>query len=413
MVYVLNSNGQPLMPTNRHGKVRRLLNNGLAKVVKSCPFTIQLKYESTTHTQPTTLGVDAGYKHIGVCASSNDKVLYQSEVILRTDIVELLKTRRDMRRARRNRKTRYRAPRFLNRVKSKHKGWLAPSTEQKINTHIRVMSDVCKLLPVSKIRIETAEFDIHKIKNPSVSGVDYQYGEKYGHYNTRNYCLWRDNHKCRNCGKTHKYLYVVPSNSEDTISPADNYTVCKDCLEAHTKGIKKLSFAKKYHFAPPTEMGIMRDTLMQRARDTFAIPVEQTYGYITKGLRNDYNIEKSHINDAYCIAGNLSATPLDEYFYQKKVRCHNRQIHKFTIGKGGYRKLNQAPYIVKGFRLFDKVKYNGIECFIYGRRTSGSFDIRLLDGTKVHAGISYKKLKLVQPRQTLLIERREAVPPTT
>ena len=68
--------------------------------------------------------------------------------------------------------------------------------------------------------------------------------------------------------------------------------------------------------------------------------------------------------------------------------------------------LNQAPYTVKGFRLFDKVKYQGTECFIFGRRSSGYFDLRKLDGTKVHPSASYKKLELLEARSNYLKEER-------
>ena len=112
------------------------------------------------------------------------------------------------------------------------------------------------------------------------------------------------------------------------------------------------------------------------------------------------------IIDALCIAKHPEATRTSEYFYQKKVRCHNRQIHKNTILKGNIRKRNQAEYFVKGFRLFDKVSYYHQECFIFGRRSSGSFDIRKLDGTKLNAGVSYKKLKFLEARKTFLTERR-------
>jgi len=91
---------------------------------------------------------------------------------------------------------------------------------------------------------------------------------------------------------------------------------------------------------------------------------------------------------------------------------NNRQIHKSTILKGGYRKLNQAPYEVMGFRLYDKVKWKGRKCFIFGRRSTGRMDLRLLDGTKLNASVGYKNLKLLEPRKNYLIERREAVPPT-
>lgn len=107
MVYVLDINGQPLMPTTRHGKVRRLLNSHLAKVVKRCSFTIQLLYQSTKETQPVSLGVDAGSKHIGLAATTDKKVVYQEELVSHNDVVKLISARRILRRSRRNRKTRY------------------------------------------------------------------------------------------------------------------------------------------------------------------------------------------------------------------------------------------------------------------------------------------------------------------
>ena len=132
MVYVLNANGRPLMPTERYGKVRRMLESGKAKVVKRCPFTIQLNYETEYNVQPVALGIDAGSKTIGVSATTEKKVLYEAEVTLRNDIVELLATRREYRRTRRNCKTRYRKAKFDNRVHAKNRGWLAPSVEAKI-----------------------------------------------------------------------------------------------------------------------------------------------------------------------------------------------------------------------------------------------------------------------------------------
>ena len=199
MVYVLDITGQPLMPTDRHGKVKHLLKDGKAKVVKRCPFTIQLLYTTTTYTQEITLGVDAGSKVIGLSASTPRKELYSSEVTLRNDIVKLLSLRREYRRSRRNRTTRYRAARFNNRVHSKNKGWLAPSIENKINTHIKVVADIHKILPISKIVVETASFDIQKIKNPNISGEEYQQGEQLDFWNVRQYVLFRDNYTCQCC----------------------------------------------------------------------------------------------------------------------------------------------------------------------------------------------------------------------
>ena len=140
MVYVLNKNGQPLMPTNRHGKVRRLLRDKKAKVIKKCPFTIQLLYEVSNFIQEITLGVDSGSKHIGLSATTKEKVLFEADVELRNDIVENISTRREYRRSRRNRKTRYRKVRFNNRKKKEN--WLAPSIQQKIDSHLTMIEKV-------------------------------------------------------------------------------------------------------------------------------------------------------------------------------------------------------------------------------------------------------------------------------
>lgn len=130
-VYVLNKHGEPLMPCSP-GKARLLLKQQKACVVKRTPFTIKLLYGSAGYKQPIALGVDAGSKHVGLSASTEKRELYCEEFTPRNDVVDLLSTRKQNRRSRRNRKTRYRAPRFDNRVHSKHKGWLAPSVEVKI-----------------------------------------------------------------------------------------------------------------------------------------------------------------------------------------------------------------------------------------------------------------------------------------
>ncbi len=412
MVYVLNKDGQPLMPTNRHGKVRHLLRDGKAKVVKRCPFTIQLLYSSTNYTQPITLGVDAGSKHIGLSATTETKELYASDIELRNDIVALLATRRQNRKTRRNRKTRYRQARFLNRVSSKKQGWLAPSIRQKIDTHLTVINKVYRILPITNLVVETASFDIQKIKNPDISGSAYQQGEQLDFWNIREYVLFRDNHLCQCCkGKSKdKVLNVHHIESRHTGGNAPNnlITLCETCHTRYHKGTVKLpkTIHRGVSFRDAAFMGIMRWSLYNELKCRYP-NVHNTYGYITKNTRIKNNLPKEHFVDARCISGNPTAKPLDVVYYQKKVRCHNRQIHKNTILKCGYRKQNQAEYIVKGFRLYDKVAYRDREYFIFGRRKSGFFDLRDLSGIKVNKGsLSYKKIKFLEPRQYYLCERR-------
>lgn len=347
MVYILSQNGQPLMPTARHGKVRHLLKEGRAKVIKRCPFTIQLLYETTNYTQELTLGVDAGSKHIGVSVTSESKEYYAGEVELRNDIVNLLATRRESRRSRRNRKTRYRQLRFDNRRRGDN--WLAPSIRHKVDSHLKIVERLYKTLPITRIVVETASFDLQKIKNPDVQGTDYQQGDQLGFWNVREYVLFRD----------------------------------------------------------ATFMGIMRWAFYNELKARYP-NVSMTYGYLTKNTRIRNNLEKTHCVDARCISGHPTAVPLGEYFYQRKVRRHNRQIHKANPKKG-IRKRNQAPYLVHGFRLFDKVSYNGAEYFIFGRRSRGQFDIRTLDGAKVNKGsLSYKKITFLETANSYLTERRLA-----
>ena len=205
MVYVLNNLGQPLMPTSDYRKVRLLLKENKAIVVKRTPFTIRLTIRTKNYKQPIVLGIDAGSKTIGCSAATENKELFAAEIKPRNDVVDLLSTRREFRRSRRNRTTRYRAPRFNNRVHSKYKGWLAPSVEVKIQEHITSIKRICKLLPITKVAVETAEFDLQLIKALETAttipiGTAYSLGPMLGHYNVRQYVLFRDNYKCQHCG---------------------------------------------------------------------------------------------------------------------------------------------------------------------------------------------------------------------
>ena len=406
VVYVLNKDGLPLMPTHKLGKVRHLLKDGKAKVVKRSPFTIQLNYDCGNHTQSITLGVDAGSKHIGLSASTKKEELYCSDVELRDDVVELLSTRRRNRRSRRNH-LRYRQPRFDNRKRSDD--WLAPSIRQKIDSHLKVIEEVHKILPITNIIVEVASFDIQKIKNPDIEGIEYQNGEQLNSYNIREYVLFRDNHTCQCCkGKSKDRVlevHHIESRKTGGNAPSNLITLCKTCHKKYHKGeiILKQKRGAKYDDA--SFMGIMRWDLYNKLKETYP-NVSITYGYITKSNRIKHGLAKEHYNDAYCISQNFKANPLDTTIYQKKVRCHNRQIHKANFLKSGIKKLNQAPYIVKDFRLFDKVRYQDEDCFIFGRRSSGYFDIRKLDGTIIHRSASYKKLELLEARKSYLKEER-------
>lgn len=399
------------MPTARYGKVRRLLRDGLAVVVRREPFTIRLTYDSTTYTQPISLGIDAGTKHVGVSATADSKELYAAQVELRTDIVKLLATRREQRRARRDRKCRYRAPRFGNRRLPD--GWLAPSVRQKVKSHLMVIRMVHSMLPVSKTTIEVAQFDTQKIKNPEIAGEEYQKGEQLGFWNVREYVLARDGHKCQHCkGKSKDpILNVHHLESRKTGGDAPNnlITLCDTCHKAYHRGDFQLKIRRGASLRDAALMSIMRWEVYNTAKTEFS-NVQFTYGYQTKHTRIDNGTEKSHTSDARCISGNPRAEPLPDMYLHRLRRRHNRQIHRCTILKGGYRKLNQATYLVKGFGLFDKVEYQGTECFITGRRSNGSFAIKDIEGNVLSNGVSYRKLRFLAISQHCLTSKKRNAP---
>ncbi|HEY7420089.1 MAG TPA: RNA-guided endonuclease IscB [Ktedonobacteraceae bacterium] len=412
-VYVFNRHGQPLMPC-RPCKARLLLKSGKAKIARMMPFTIQLLYGSSGYKQGVSLGIDAGTQHIGVSATSEKGVLFEAEVQPRTDMQELLAIRRAHRVSRRSRKTRYRKARFLNREKSD--GWLAPLVQHKVDAHVKVIRRVHTLLPVTKTTIEVAQFDIQKIKNPDIQGVAYQQGPQMDFWNVREYVLFRDGHMCQWCkGKSKDQrlnVHHIESRKTGGDRPDNLIVLCETCHDLiHQTHQENKIYRKSSGFRDATQMGMIRWHIYKRVKALFP-NVHLTYGYITKTTRIRNELEKSHMVDARCIGDNPLAHSDGKYYLMKFVRRNNRQLHKATIRKGGQRQRNTAAKYVFGFRLFDCVRHHSEACFVFGRRSSGYFDLRLLDGVKVHASANCKYLTSVQKASALLVEeRRAAFPP--
>lgn len=408
LVYIVSKHGNPLMPCSPR-KARILLKQGKAKVVKRTPFTIQFIYGSSCYKQLITLGVDSGYSHIGLSAVGRKRELYSAEFSLRTDIVKLNSERRQYRRFRRYRKTWYRKPRFNNRKKPE--GWLAPSIQNKLDAHIKVINQVKEILPVSHINIEVAAFDIQKIKKPDISGTDYQKGEQKGFWNTREYVLHRDNHTCQYCkGKSKDpvlEVHHIVSRQIGGDNPDNLITLCETCHEKVHKGEIKLKIKPTKEFKAETFMSMVRWKLVNRLRELGNV-VNVTYGYLTKSNRIALNIPKSHINDAFVIAGGDNQTRSNVQYFIKQVRKCNRKLFR---GDRSHIK-NTALRFIKGFQRYDKVLWKGVECFIFGRRSTGYFDIRKLNGTKVHSSAKAKECILIERAKTLLIERRMQLLPS-
>ena len=385
MIYVRSKEGKALMPSERGGRIGYLLRHGKAHVVSRVPFVVQLDYESTTYTQEVSLGIDAGSKHIGISASSEKKELFAAQVELRSDVMNLLSARRELRRARRNRKTRYRKVRFDNRKKKD--GWLAPSVKQKVESHFKVIRLVRKLLPITKTTIEVAQFDAQKIKRPDIQGEEYQQGEQMGFWNVREYVLARDGHRCVHCkGKSKDHILNVhhlESRKTGGNSPSNLVTLCETCHKAYHRGEFDLKIKRGTTLRDAAVMNIMRWAVYERAKAEFG-NVHLTYGYITKHTRIENGIAKAHAADAFCIAKNINAIRLSSFFMCRCVPRHTRALHVANPKKGGIRRSCIASHKIgkSRFQRFDMVRWKSKECFIFGS-TNGRPILRNVYGNQV------------------------------
>ena len=376
LVYVLKQNGQPFMPTERFGKVRRLLKEGKAKVVSREPFTIKLLYEPETNVvQECYCGVDTGSKHVGVAVVGNDKVLYQAQIELRDDIKKKMDSRRMHRRNRRNRKTRYRKCRFLNRRNSIKKDRLPPSVRHKVQAHIDEIEFCKKILPVldENIILEVSQFDTALMKNPSlinekIKHWGYQKGFNYGYSSRRKAVLHRDNYTCQCCGKKNCQLqthHIIFRSHGGTDDENNMITLCKECHEGiHNGTIVLDKKPKKKNLKYATHMSIIRSRLLKRYPDAI-----ETFGFVTAENRNHLNLPKDHYIDACVIAsGGLEIKVSNVIFYKRRV---SKGDYKLARGARGEQKLPTGK--IRGFRKFDKVKYLGKEYFIMSRMTRGGY----------------------------------------
>ena len=404
MVYVQSIDGAPLMPCSE-AKARHLLKQHRARRVRNTPFTIRLRSVVDGHVQPVSLGVDPGYRYIGLSATTDDCVLFEAVAECRTDIPKLMEKRRILRRSRRNRKTRYREPRYNNRVHSKHHGWLAPSVEQRIGYHINMVGFVCRLLPISNITVEEAKFDTHKIENPDVEGVGYQRGPQYGFENVKEYVRCRDGYRCRKCGsKTHLEVHHIVQRKDGGSNIPDNLvTLCHDCHAALHRGEFALQ-KPRGGYKEPAFMNQMRNKLVERLKAKYGNKVQTTFGYLTRIGRTAAGLSKDHNIDARVISGNAKAKPNGIVCQITKHRCHRRNLHREVPGKGGIRLSRRPLYKVQGFRLHDKVMIceTGQIGYITALRNTGNFQIADLLNKPIGKR-SCSKLKLLEHSGGIII----------
>lgn len=394
MVYVISTDGNQLMPCS-NVIARLLLKKKRAKCIRKTPFTIKLNYTTKEYKQQLTLGVDTGSKTIGTAVVNEfNKVIYVSEIEIRNDITRKMTKRSSYRRNRRNRKTRYRKPRWANRANSIKKGRFSPTMTSKINSHLKEINFIKSILPISKIILETGTFDAHALKNPAVliNKNLYSKGVNYGYANTKSYVLSRDNYVCHNCKgrskekrlEVHHIIYRSNVGSDS----ADNLvTLCKVCHDkVHDNKIKLKGGKLKGNLLHATQMNSIRKQLLIRLPEA-----EETFGYITKEHRQQLGIIKTHFADAIVIAGEgLPVTLNNQTLLIKK--CISKGDYQQTKGVRSHQHIPTGK--VDGFRKFDKVNYLGATYFIKGRMSTGYAILMDISGLKVEFKSAPKGYKI-------------------
>lgn len=391
-------------------KARLLLKEGKAKIHKYNPFTIQLTIPTGENKQDCHVGVDTGAKHIGLAITSQNKVLFKGEVELRQDVKTNLDARRIYRYNRRSRKTRYRKSRYLNR--KIENDWLPPSLQNRINHTYRWIDEMCNLVPTPTLHIEVGKFDVAKMINPEIQGIDYQHGQTYGVYDVKYFVFARDNYTCQCCGKSKdKILHIhhILYKSQGGTDRADNLiTVCSDChtTENHKPGGTLYDWMIKHkkvkQYKEPPFMNILRRRIFNRYPSAII-----SYGSETAMRRKELGLSKTHYNDAIVISGvsNIKENP-NEWLLIKQFRKKKRSLHEATIRKGIKEPNRMQKRHRKNTKCF-KSWYLNDEVIVFSKKGyisgfGGStvyikdlFDNYMKDGNKKNTQISAKKLKLV------------------
>ena len=434
-VFVISVAGVPLMPTTPR-KARKLLKAGKAEIYQKRPFAIRLLYKTGGATQPLEMGVDTGSQHIGIgiCRKEGDNsvAIYASEIELRDSMSKrkLMETRKEYRRGRRYRKTRYRKPKFRHHTKrvyvdkkiqrkstkhmthwkketiffttNRHEGWLPPSIESKVQHHKKWIDRYMRVLPAgTMLTIEVARFDMARMKDPTVHGELYQRGPQYDYENAKAYVFDRDGYTCQCCkckggtrrkdGSVVKLIahHLLLKAEGATDNPEYLITVCTQCHTTanHQPGGILYEWYKK---GKKAKRGLRDATLMNiiRKRLVAAYPGAMfSYGNITAADRERFLMPKGHAADAIVVASH-TAESLDCNCYVvffKQVRSKKRSLHEAKPRKGSKEKNVAAKRNskntrrAKGFTIYDTVDYNGRRGWISGF-SSGGDSAYVLDG---------------------------------
>lgn len=422
MVYVLDINGTPLMPTTRYGKVRRMLNENKARVVKRNPFTIQLNYEPESKcTDKIKLGVDTGRDTIGLSATYRNfrgngeyVEVYSEKADTRKDVQSLVEQRRQLRTERRRRNDKRKGNPKKKGMKSNRKIKAAVTSHVYKSEVISNIKKVCSILPIDEIVIRTKEVSVNQMDT-----LVYSKNLRNDEHPNRNITIGglrksvftRDGHTCQWCQDNKKSDILFSRRIDDWFARPEkskyrqralatmhtsigrNITLCEKCKnkwdkvynEYYDNGKINKKYKKKFysvmdyigkrcdkfHSTHDIKFGKLKDNIFDTLRcysRQYGIRSEfrEVYGIDVANYRHYLGIKYDPINNARIMStfpyhsgdSAKNLKPLDHYYYSKHRRRHNRSIQKITPNKNGERPFKPPEYLY-GFKSYDLVKYIG------------------------------------------------------
>ena len=410
LIFVIDTNKRSLTPC-KPSMARKLLIAGKAAIFRMYPFTIILKKVVIAIPEPIAIKIDPGSKTTGIVLVQGEKVIFGAELTHRGQAIKAsLESRRSLRRGRRNRHTRYRQARFLNRTRPK--GWLAPSLQHRVETTLTWVRKLIELAPISSIFQELVRFDLQQLENPEISGVEYQQGELLG-YEVREYLLNKWDRKCAYCGIENVPLQVEHIHPKAKGGTNRISNLCLACEKCNTKKgsqliekflakkpdiLKRILSQAKRPLKDAAAVNSTRWALFNRLKET-GLPVSTDSGGLTKFNRTRLNLPKSHWLDAACVGQVENLEVLTSKPLLIKATGHGTRQMCRTDKFGFPSRYVPRFKSVKGFQTGDIVKAivtSGKKIGTYvGRvavRTSGSFNI---SASEMVSGISFKYCKIV------------------
>ncbi len=412
-VLVVSSTRQQLMPCTP-ARARMLLTEKKAAVLNRYPFTIILKDRADGDTQLIELKAYPGSKLTGVAlvaeyAKRGKTVVFAAEIHHRGQAVKkALDSRRAIRRSRRNRKTRYRAPRFDNRTRPE--GWLPPSLMSRVYNMMTWAQRLQRLAPMTSVAVETVRFDMQKMANPEISGVEYQQGTLAG-FEVKQYLLQKWGHRCAYCGTGNIPLqieHIIPKSRGGTDRVSNLTLSCEDCNQ-RKNNLTAVEFGhpevQKQALMPLKDAAAVNATryAIGNTLKSLGSPVTFWSGGRTKFNRNQQGYPKAHWIDAACVGESGAHVKLDSNMAVLQVKsCGHGCRQMCRMDKFGFSRTSaKSTREVEGFRTGDLVKASvptgkktGIHVGKVAVRTSGYFNVSSTAG--VVQGISYKHCSVIQ-----------------